>query len=111
MRIMLWGTYDLGKPRVRLMRECLLQIDPELQEIHAPVWQGVEDKSGLSGFGRMAGIAVRWLASYPRLIWRFVRARKPDVVVVGYLGLFDVLVLVSFAKIYKIPMGRILVTL
>mgnify|MGYP000645745377 CR=1 FL=1 len=103
MRVMLWGTYDLGKPRVRIMRACLRRIDPELQEIHAPVWEGVEDKSGLGGFGRMAGIGQRWIAAYPRLIWRFLRAEKPDVVVVGYLGLLDVLVLAIFTKIRGIP--------
>ncbi len=103
MRVMLWGTYDLGKPRVRLMRECLRGIDPELLEIHAPVWDGVEDKSRLEGTVRLAGIALHWAVSYPRLIWRFLRAQKPDVVVVGYLGLFDVLILAVFAKIRGIP--------
>jgi glycosyltransferase involved in cell wall biosynthesis len=103
MRILLWGTYDLGKPRVRLMRDALRQIDPHLREMHRPVWDGIEDKSGLGGSGRLLGIAVRWLLAYPPLLWRFATARDVDVVVVGYLGLVDVLVLAPLAKLRGIP--------
>ncbi|TIX51834.1 glycosyltransferase [Alteraurantiacibacter aquimixticola] len=103
MRVMLWGTYDTGKPRTRLMREALRRIDLQLTEIHTSVWQGVEDKSGLSGSGRLLGFALRWLLAYPGLVWRFLRAERTDVVVVGYLGLFDVLVIAPFARMRGIP--------
>lgn len=103
MRVMLWGTYDLGKPRTRLLREALRRIDTGCEEIHAAVWTGVEDKSGLSGGARLAGFALRWLLAYPALIWRFLRARDCDVVVIGYLGLVDVLVLAPFARLRGIP--------
>lgn len=104
MRILLWGTYDLGKPRVRLMRDALRQIDPHLREMHRSVWDGIEDKSGLGGSGRLLGIAVRWLLAYPPLLWRFATARDIDVVVVGYLGLVDVLVLAPLARMRGIPL-------
>lgn len=103
VRVLVWGTYDLGKPRVRLMRDCLRQIDPDLIEVHDPVWEGVEDKSGLSGARRLLGIAVSWLLAYPLLVWRFMAAPKADVVVIGYLGLLDAIVLAPFARIRGIP--------
>ena len=104
---MVWGTYDTGKPRVRLMLQCLRQIDPALRTIHAPVWDGVEDKSGLaaglSGSWRVLAIAVRWLLAYPPLVWRFLTAPRPNVVVIGYLGLADVLVLAPLARLRGVP--------
>ena len=33
MRVVLLGTYDLGKPRTRLLREALRAIDPRLREL------------------------------------------------------------------------------
>lgn len=103
MRVLLCGTYDLGKPRVRLMRDALRMVDPHLREIHRPVWDGIEDKSGLVGFARLAGIAMRWLMAYPPLMWRVAHQRDIDVMVIGYLGLVDVLVLAPIARMRGIP--------
>lgn len=103
VRVLLWGTYDLGKPRVRLMRDCLRQIDPDLIEVHHPVWNGVEDKSGLTGSRRLLAIAMNWLLAYPVLLWRFLWAPRADVVVVGYLGLLDVIIHAPFARMRGIP--------
>ena len=103
MRVLLWGTYDLGKPRVRLMRDALRMIDPHLREIHRPVWDDIEDKSGLTGFARLAGIAWRWLMAYPPLVWHVARQRDIDVLVIGYLGLVDARVLAPIARMRGIP--------
>lgn len=101
VRILLWGTYDLTKPRVRLMRRAL-QSSGNVHEIHADIWTGVEDKSQLRGW-KIAWIALRWLLAYPRLIARLLFAPRPDVLVVGYLGHFDVLILAPFARLRRIP--------
>ena len=103
MHIVFWGTYDTGKPRTRILRRALSRIDPRLTEIHAEVWDGVEDKSSLTGGGAKVRRALRWLSVYPRLLWRYCRAEKHDVVVVGYFGLLDVIVLAPFARMRGVP--------
>lgn len=101
MQILLWGTYDLTKPRVRLMRQAL-QSCGDLSEIHTNVWTGVEDKSQLRGW-RVAWAALRWLTAYPLLILRFMLTPKPDVVVVGYMGQVDMLILAPLARLRRVP--------
>lgn len=98
LRVVLWGTYDLGKPRTRILRGGLVQIGVELTEIHADVWSSDEDKSQLS----LAWMILRLfqlLFAYPALIYRYLRAPAHDLVIVPYLGQFDVIVLWPFAKL------------
>ena len=103
VRLLLWGTYDLSKPRNRIVRAGLRANGVDVVEIHAPVWQGVEDKSRISGRRAQFGYLARWIASYPGLIRRYLRAPKHDAVVVGYLGQLDVIVLWPFARLRGVP--------
>lgn len=106
MRILLWGTYDTGKPRIRILRDGLRGVPGiELQEIHASVWEGIEDKSQVKGLARRAGILGRWLLSYPALVWRLLRAPRPDVLLVSYPGLVDVFVALAIARARRIPIA------
>lgn len=100
--VLIWGTYDLGKPRTRLMIRAIRKSGAAVAEIHRPVWEGAEDKSVLSA-SEAARRARRLLAAYPALIWRFLRAPRPDAIVVGYLGHLDVLVLWPFARLRGVP--------
>lgn len=98
-KIILWGTFDTGKPRVRIMRDALRQKpDAEMMEIGQHVWQDVADKSRL-GAGGTLRVAGRMLLAYPKLLWRYCRAPKHQTVVVGYMGLWDVLLLALFARL------------
>jgi glycosyltransferase involved in cell wall biosynthesis len=103
MRIVLWGTYDTGKPRVRVIRRGLMESGVEVIECHREVWGGIEDKSQVNGWRRRLAILGRWLASYPWLIACYLRAPKHEAVVVGYMGLVDVLVIWPFAKLRGVP--------
>jgi glycosyltransferase involved in cell wall biosynthesis len=102
MRIVCFGTYDLDKPRNRLMIAALRGLGHDVTEIHAPVWDGVPDKSQVRGPLAKLRLGLRWLAAYPGLIrrWRYhVRTHgAPDLAVVGYLGHLDVLVLRRLAR-------------
>jgi glycosyltransferase involved in cell wall biosynthesis len=104
MRILVWGTYDLGKPRNRIMLAGLRARGIEVSECHTPVWDAVEDKSTLERGERLRRW-LRLLAAYPGLIIRFWRARRADLVLVGYLGHFDVLVLWLFARLRRMPIA------
>lgn len=102
MRVVYWGTYDTGKPRTRILLRGLRENGVEVTEIHADVWSGVEDKSGVTGSQRLR-LLLRWLCAYPALVLRYLRAPRHDAVVVGYLGQVDVLVLWVFAQLRGVP--------
>lgn len=98
LRVLLWGTYDTGKPRTRILRDGLRDIGVEVTEIHADIWSADADKSQL-GRAAMALRLLKLLLVYPMLIWRYLRAPAHDVVLVPYLGQFDVIVLRPFASL------------
>jgi len=103
MRVVFWGTYDTGKPRARILREGLLANGVEVDEIHAHVWEGIEDKSQVRGLAAKLGIMARWLLAYPALIWRVLRIDKPDLLLIGYPGILDALVIAPLARLRRIP--------
>jgi len=100
----MWGTYDLGKPRTRILIRGLNEAGIELIECHAEVWGGIEDKAQIRGWSQPLRCLVRILLAYPVLIWRYLRLPRHDVVIVGYLGHLDVLVLWPFARLRGAPL-------
>ena len=98
-RVVAWGTYDLGKPRVRILLRGLRENSVPVHECHADVWTGVEDKSQLSGVLPNLRRLARWVASYPKLLWCYLKAPRHDVVLVPYMGHLDILILWPFAKL------------
>lgn len=103
MRVICWGTYDLGKPRTRILLRGLREAGVELLEIHTDVWRGIEDKGHVRGAGRKLLRLAKWLAAYPGLIWRYLRAPKHDAILVCYMGHLDVLVIWPFALLRGAP--------
>lgn len=103
MRVVFWGTYDTGKPRVRILLRGLREAGVEIIECHADVWRGIEDKSQIRGWFAWLRVAAGWLVSYPRLVLKYLRLPPHDVLMVGYLGHLDVLVLWPFAKLRGVP--------
>lgn len=103
MRVVAWGTYDLGKPRVRILLRGLRERGVEVIECHREVWAGVTDKTVVSGVGRRLRLAVGWLAAYPGLVVSYLRAPRHDAVFVGYMGHLDVLVLWPWARLRGVP--------
>lgn len=103
MRVVFWGTYDKGKPRVRILLQGLRENGVDVVECHREVWGGIEDKSQVRGIAKKLGIVLRWVLAYPVLAWRYLRLPRHDAVVVGYLGQLDVLVLWPLAKLRGVP--------
>ncbi|MCX7107419.1 MAG: glycosyltransferase [Methylococcales bacterium] len=103
MKVVLWGTYDTGKPRVRLLRQGIQQAGFELIECHQDIWGGIEDKSQLKGLVSKFVLLLGWLGAYPKLIWRYLHLPPHDVVLVSYPGLLDVLIIRVFAWLRKVP--------
>jgi glycosyltransferase involved in cell wall biosynthesis len=98
-RFLAWGTFDTGKPRVRMLLEALRLKDPVLPVCHSNIWAGIEDKSQVKGMAVRLAVLARWLLAYPALVWAYLRAPKHDVVVVLYPGNLDVLVLWPLARL------------
>lgn len=98
----MWGTYDLGKPRTRIIRDGLRKAGVALTECHTDIWYDVEDKSRIQGFWKKAKYLVRWIAAYPNLIVRYIKLPPHDVVIVGYGGQLDILILWPIARLRRV---------
>lgn len=93
LRVVALGTYDKGKPRTRILLRGLRENGVQVIECHQDVWKDVEDKSQIQGLVAKFMLAWQLVAAYPVLMWRYFRLPSHDVVLIGYLGLFDVLLL------------------
>lgn len=96
-RVLVWGTADLGKPRVRILLAALEAAGAEVCVAREPVWDGVEDKSQLRGPLAKVAFVARYIGALGRLRRRLRDAPPHDVVLICYLGLFDVLAYRWFA--------------
>jgi hypothetical protein len=99
MRVLFWGTYDLIKPWNRVLLDGLRENGIEVVECRVDPWRGIEDRSQIRSFGARLRVALRWLASYPILLVRYLRAPPHDLVIVGYMGQLDVLLLWPLARL------------
>lgn len=91
MRILFFGTFDeRTHPRVRVLREGLIHHGLEVDVCNAPLAFRTADRVQLAKQPWRAPLLLMRLAScWWRLCWASRHAR-PDVVVVGYLGQFDI---------------------
>jgi len=103
LRMVMWGTFDLGKPRVRILERGLRENGVDVISCHREVWTDIEDKSQISGLAPKVAIVIRWLFAYPSLVYRYLKLPRHDAVVISYLGHLDVLVLWPFAKLRGVP--------
>lgn len=98
-RLAIWGTYDTGKPRVRMLIEAARRLEPGLVAVNRNPWAGIEDKSQVRGMLAWLRLIFSWIASYPVLITSYLRMPRHEVVIVPYLGNLDVLLLRPFARL------------
>ncbi len=92
MRVLFFGTYDeLAHPRVRVLREGLETRGALVEVCNVPLGFDTAARVRLAAEPwRAAPFLLRLLVTWIRLLWRSRKSRTPDVVVVGYLGAFDV---------------------
>ncbi len=83
--VIVFGAYDVGKPRVRLLIDALKKSDRLEAEIHVSVWQGVADKS-VAGLAQFVGAAFRYLLGMPRALWRLSRHSGTAPLLLPYPG-------------------------
>ena len=94
MHIVGFGTYDREKhPRVGILLEGLRQLGEEVTELNAPLGFSTAERVAMLGKPWLAyRLLLRLLRRWSALTVKRFRARlTPDVVLVGYLGHFDVI--------------------
>lgn len=104
-RVVVWGTCDTGKPRVRILLQGLRENGVEVVECRHSLWNGIEDKSQIKGLSAWLRLASRLLLAYPRLILRYLRLPDHDWILVGYPAIVDLLVIRPFAWIRRKPIA------
>lgn len=95
MRILTFGTYQASDhPRVRVLADGLRARGHRVAEANVPLGLSTRDRVAMlgarSGALQMAGRLAR---SWSRLVGKALRARRsgrPDALLVGYMGHFDV---------------------
>lgn len=99
-RVIMAGTFDPAFARVRKLRRLLELRGHEVVTCQVDLWGGqlyqIPNQRKLVVF-------VRALAAYPRLVWRFMRLPRGDIVLVTYPGWFDMIVLSVFARLRRTP--------
>lgn len=88
----MFGSYDGDlHPRVSVIREGLAANGWDVEELNAPLGASTADKVAAAG-SAAAGLRLvgRMVRSWVRLVRGRRTVRRPDVVVVGYLGHLDV---------------------
>ncbi|HEU4676468.1 MAG TPA: glycosyltransferase [Motilibacteraceae bacterium] len=95
MRIVVFGTYDAAAhPRVGVLRDGLRAAGHDVVECDAPLGLGTAQRVAiLRQPWRLPQLALRLARCWSRLLRRALRLRREgpvDVVLVGYLGHFDV---------------------
>ena len=95
MRILAFGTYDVRThPRIGVLIEGLRSAGDEVVEVNVPL--GIDTESRVAMLRqpwRVPKLALRLLRCWARLAVqgrRAYRRQRPDAVLVGYLGHFDV---------------------
>ncbi|MEY9925406.1 glycosyltransferase involved in cell wall biosynthesis [Catenulispora sp. GP43] len=92
MRVLIFGTYDVAAhPRVGVIAEGLRSAGHEVRECNAPLgFDTAARVKMLAQPWRVPALGVRLARCWARLARQARRGPRPDVVVVGYLGHFDV---------------------
>lgn len=92
MRVLLFGTYDTAMhPRVATIAEGLRAHGVQVAECNVPLGLSTADRVGmLARPWRLPRLLVRIIRCWATLARAARRTPAPDVVLVGYLGHFDV---------------------
>ena len=100
MRIIAWGSYDVSKPRVRLLLSELRKQDAVQAEINMPVWNSIRDKA-VAGPARLLKALARLAASYPRALVELTRRSAGNAILLPYPAIPDVFLAWPIAKLRK----------
>ena len=91
MRVCMFGTYEAAYDRNQVLMRGMREAGIEVVECHVPLWETMRYKtSAFKGPAQYVVIAAKLALAYVQLGFRYLLAPPHDVVLVGYLGHFDV---------------------
>jgi glycosyltransferase involved in cell wall biosynthesis len=100
INVLMAGTFDRDFPRNRVLKSLLEREGIEVRVLQYELWGSDRlihvDRSKLR-------LLVRLATAYARLLWGLARVERPDLVLFGYPGYFDVPMLAAVAKARRIP--------
>ncbi len=106
MRVLWFGTYSVGGgyPRNTVLIESLRAVGVEVRECHVPLFGGAQDKvAAARSLGALMKTGLRAVGAWVRLAFRFYRAGRRDIVVVGYTGHADVYLARLLSIVWRKP--------
>jgi glycosyltransferase involved in cell wall biosynthesis len=99
-RVIMAGTFDPAFARNKKLVRLLELGGHDLEICQVDAWGGkryeIPDQ-------RKLAVAANAVAAYPKLVWKFLRVPRADVVLVGYPGWFDMIVLSLLARVRRMP--------
>lgn len=99
-RVIAAGTYDPGFSHNRKLIALLEAAGHEVATCQVDLWG--DDRHEIPG-RRKARVLAAAVLAYPRLVWRFMRMKRGDAVLVLYPGTFDMIVLAPLARLRRMP--------
>ncbi|NJN66615.1 MAG: glycosyltransferase [Chloroflexaceae bacterium] len=106
MRICYFGTYEHDYPRNEIIIAGLRQAGITVYECHEPVWSVLRERNRTDqdqGW-TILSMSLRVLRAYARLVVRYLRMPRHDILMVGYVGQFDMLVAWVLNRLKALPM-------
>lgn len=98
--LVVWGSYDESKPRVRLLLDSLRHSGALAGEINIPVWTGIRDKS-VAGPVRLMKAAMRLFLAYPGALIRLMRQPATSAILLAYPAIPDVFLAWPIARLRR----------
>jgi len=102
MKVCYFGTYESQYPRNRILIQGLRQNGVDVIEVHQSVWESQTDKTGkyLSLFSLLKLFLILIIKLNRLTIKIIPLLKKTDVIVVGYIGQIDV-ILIKLLTLFK----------
>ena len=105
MKVCYFGTYRQEYSRNKIMIAALESAGNEVICCHQVLWHGIQDRVDTTQGGwKKPRFWFRVSTAYVKLIWRFVKIRDFDILMVGYPGQFDVFLGKFFSRLRKKPL-------
>ncbi len=107
MKICYFGTYSRDYIRNRVILKGLQKNGCKVIECHYPLWKGVEPRiQEFKGIKGLLRLSFNFLKAYITLfIKSFDIIEKPDFIIVGYTGHFDVPLAFFISRLRNIPLA------
>lgn len=99
MRACLFGTYNRRHTANRIYAAAARAAGFELVEIHEPYWEKTRGKdAGYFAPSRLVAHAATWVVAATRLTARWLRSGGAPVVIIGFNGQLDILLLRAISR-------------